>query len=350
MFLSLAGLVLFSCIVVEPSAPAPAPPAAPQVASVATLPSSFEKRQATDRFGRTITFYLRAPLDGTGDLPIVLFVGGSGAQSVWQQIKDKAVLSYGASVLAGEARGKARLMMVEKPGVEFLGAGERPGSAMGASAEFRTEHTLERWAEANRAALDAALKLPGIDASRILVCGHSEGGLVACRVAALEPRVTNVASAAGGGASQLFDLMLLARSGEFCQGGTGEECVQNLLNGWRDVLQDPQSADKLWLGHPYRRWSSFLASSPMEELDQTKAKIYIAQGTADRAVSVSSFDVLYAHLLSRGRDVTGKRIEGADHSFNRKNDDGSQVDGWTELWKDVIAWYVAKDAQQPAPG
>ena len=44
-----------------------------------------------------------------------------------------------------------------------------------ASAEFLTEHTLPRWAEANCAALRAAWTLPNVDAKRTLAAGHSEG-------------------------------------------------------------------------------------------------------------------------------------------------------------------------------
>lgn len=339
----LAAIVSAALLHAEPQAVAPVAPATP-VAAV-SIPKSFERHETTDRFGRTITYYIRAPLNETDRLPLVVFIGGSGAQSVWQTVKETAALSYGASSVAGAARGRARLVMVERPGVEFLGAGERPGSALGASQQFREEHTLERWAEANRAAIDDALKLPGVDPSRVLVAGHSEGGLVACRVAAMEPRVTNVCSAAGGGVTQLFDLMVLARSGEFCNGSAGPECEQNLINGWREVLKDPESADKMWLGHANRRWSSFLASSPLEELAKTRARVYLAQGGADRAVAPASCDALYAQLLSRGRDVTANRVEGADHSFARTDGSGNRDDGWNELWADVVAWYLGARAE-----
>lgn len=321
-------------------------PAAPQSTSgePIAVPVSFERHETTDRLGRTITYYIRASLNETDRLPLVVYIGGSGAQSVWQRVNDTAALNYGASSVARAAKGKARLIVVERPGVEFLSSADHPGSAEGSSKEFRTEHTLDRWAEANRAALEAALKLPGVDPGRVLVAGHSEGGLVACRVAALDPSVTDVCMAAGGGVTQLFDLMVLAKAGEFCGGAPGAECEQNLIDGWREVLKDPQSADKMWLGHSNRRWSSFLASSPIEELAKTKARVYLAQGSADRAVAPASCDALYAQLLSRGRDVTANRVEGADHSFGRTDESGRRIDGWNDLWGEVIAWYLDKSA------
>ena len=46
-----------------------------------------------------------------------------------------------------------------------------------------------------------------MDAARTLVIGHSEGGIVAAYVAAKLPKVTHVASLAGGGPTQLFDFV-----------------------------------------------------------------------------------------------------------------------------------------------
>ncbi|HKS26770.1 MAG TPA: alpha/beta hydrolase [Pyrinomonadaceae bacterium] len=104
-------------------------------------------------------------------------------------------------------------MVVEKPGVKYL---SQPSGGCKDSKEFNVEHTLVRWAEAVEASIRAARKLPRLSTDRTLVAGHSEGGLVACRVARDLPQiVTHVATLAGSGLSQLFDLVLLARKGEF---------------------------------------------------------------------------------------------------------------------------------------
>ncbi|MBS0188343.1 MAG: alpha/beta fold hydrolase [Planctomycetes bacterium] len=333
MFWSIVALIASLVFAIAPEA-APEKPESPPM-----LPKTFERHETKDRFGRTITYYIRAPLSETDKLPLVLYIGGSGAQSAWTRVQDRVVLNYGASVIAAAAKGKGRFVIVERPGVEFLGTVDQPGSAIGASETFCKEHTLDRWAEANRAAISDALSLPGVDPTRLLVSGHSEGGLVACRVAASEPRVTHVASAAGGGVTQLFDLLMLARAGEFCGGASGDDCAKTLLAGWEDVRKDPDSAEKFWLGHPYRRWSSFLASSPMEELAKTKARVYLAQGGKDRAVSPDSFHALHAQLVSRGRDVKADFVADADHSFARTDAGGERVEGWPALWGAILTWY-----------
>src|SRR5262249_51416272 len=174
------------------------------------------------------------------------------------------------------------------------------------------EHTLPRWAEANAAALRAVWALLAVDATRTLVVGHSEGGLVAARVAAELPRVTHVASLAGGGPTQLFDFVAnAARPRPDDKPGDASRRVQDVFDAWAKVQKDPESISQFWLGHPYRRWSSFLTHSVAEELLRAKARVYVAAGTRDAVIPVAAHDMLVAELRARGRDVTAARLEGA---------------------------------------
>lgn len=302
----------------------------------------------TDSLGRTITLYVSdppAPAESGAappDLPIALFVQGSGCQSCFLDREGRIVVGNGIGPIFRDFRDSCRLVFVEKPGVAYLDQPSRPGGVDGASREFLEEHTLDRWATAILASLNAALRLPGVDPSRVLVFGHSEGGLVACRVAAMSDRVTHVANLAGGGTTQLYDLIALARRGEFYQHVSQDDPearVAALLRDWDQVLADPMSVDKQFLGHPNRRWSTFLASSPMEELHDTDARVFLAQGTADTAVAVESFDALYAWLAAHGRDVTARRINGADHSFSTPEEQPGA--GWTGVMLAVRDWFIA---------
>src|SRR5207245_2206122 len=87
------------------------------------------------------------------------------------------------NLLKSAAKGRIRVMVVEKPGVAFGAVPKKPGSAEEGSAEFRREHTLPRWVEAVNAALRATHRQEEVDWTRTLVVGHSEGGIVAAHVA-----------------------------------------------------------------------------------------------------------------------------------------------------------------------
>ncbi len=333
------------------------PPAKFQpVADHTPLPRSpWVRHFTTDELGRVIVFYVSEaavePAEpGAPKLPVIVYVQGSGSQSIFTRVERDgtiiAAASGGQGSVAQFAKGRAMVVIAEKPGVTFMERPERPGGAEGASKEFREEHTLERWCMAVRAAMKASLTLPRADATRVMVEGHSEGGLVACKVAADNPGVTHVATLAGGGATQLFDLIELARSGVMCgsKQRSGDECVQWLLAQWDEVLKNPDSADEMFLGHPNRRWTTFLATSPAEELKRTRAKVFIGQGTEDKAVLPMSADVLYATLRAMGRDVTYSRVPG-DHAFMSPTPgDEKNVDpaGWDQMHSRVVEWFLTE--------
>jgi len=287
----------------------------------ANLGIPFQRYTTQDALGRTITFYLSVQ---PGDrpqvkLPVALLIPGSGCQSLFKKQGERVAGGY-QNLLWVEAKGRARVLVVEKPGVKYLDAPQQPGSAEGASEEFLREHTLPRWAEANIAALRATWTLPDVDATRTLVVGHSEGSLVAARVAAELPGITHVASLAGGGPTQLFDLAAsLGQPRPDDQPGDAAKRMQKVYDEWTKVQADPDSISRYWLGHPYRRWSSFLKHSVTAELMRTKAQIYLAHGTLDANVPVAAYDVLVAELRAHGRTVTAERLEGADHSFRTKD-------------------------------
>ncbi len=313
------------------------------VAQPADLGIPYSRYQTTDAFGREITFYVHSAPAGTpadAKLPVVLWIEGSGCQSLFSKAGERVAAGY-QELLQRAAEGKVRVVAVEKPGVKFLDSPPRPGSAQGASEEFLREHALPRWAEANVAALRAAWMLPDIDSSRTLVVGHSEGGIVAARVAAELPQVTHVASLSGDGPTQLFSLAELdARPRAGDKPGDAEARRDAVYAEWKKIEADPDSITKFWRGHPYRRWSSFLHSSTLSELLRSKARIYVAQGTDDAATSVEAFDVLRAELAAHHRDVTAERIEGADHGFRTADMPAGSPEGMRALFRRVIAWFL----------
>lgn len=298
----------------------------------------YTRYHTLDRFHRRIAFYVSGDQDEP--LPIVVSILGSGAYSNFIQ-RDGRVLD--AHRIDREVfDGKAHLLIVEKPGVAYLEDHPDRGLATQGTPEFRREHTLERWSEAVSAALRAARRLPLADAGRCLVIGHSEGGIVAARVAADNDLVTHVASLAGGGPPLLFDFLELARAGGlgmYYKDLTPDPKLQvaRLLADVAEIQSDPDNPDKFYLGHPYRKWSSFWRSSTLEELLKTKARIFVAQGAEDmKGKRVAGFDVLLATLLGHGGDVTARLVEGADHGFGIADQSGR--DGWKEMFEEIRNW------------
>jgi pimeloyl-ACP methyl ester carboxylesterase len=291
--------------------------------------------QVVDSLGRTVQFYL-SEAESRRQLPLVVFVQGSGASSLFRDAGNGRVAgTMGHSTVQDVFAEVARVLLVEKPGVTYL---DSPRSVEEAPTAFHREHTLERWAVALRAAIGNACSREGIACEAgLLVIGHSEGGVAAARVAATESAVTHTALLAGEGPTQLYSLLRLARTGDFFarHGASAADREAYLLRQWQSILQDPDATDRFFFGHPYRRWSSFLATSPASELQRSRSRVFIAQGTADRAVTPESADVLFSTLAARGRDVCYSRVEGADHSFALPS-----ANGWEDVLGQVKAWFL----------
>jgi pimeloyl-ACP methyl ester carboxylesterase len=204
---------------------------------------------------------------------------------------------------------------------------------------FLMEHTLPRWVEALGAALTRAQSLPGIEQSRLLVVGHSEGGVVAARLAAERCDVSHVALLSSSGPTQLFDLAEEALAP--LHPGEGpearEERVQQVFETFERIRADPDSVSKFAWGHPYRRWSSFLATSTLDELLRSRARIFLVHGSQDRIVPVAAHDVLRGELVRHGRSVVARRIEGADHGYRMANGPGTEA--MESVMQSIIEWF-----------
>jgi len=294
-----------------------------------------------DDLGRDVVAYVSEPASGGKAVPLAVYVQGSGCGSHFARQGDRWVPRNGHMGLLEAAQGRFRVLIVEKPGVIPGDDPTTPAESAGRP-EFRREHTLERWTEALLAAIRSARTLPGVDRSRLLVVGHSEGGLVASRLARMLPEVTHVAVLAGGGPSQLADLTALVRRGRFLGNVSADPDAREaaLQTAWQDILAHPDDPNRLFLGYAYPRWASFLASSPVEELSEVRwARVMVAQGLADDAVEPFTADVLTASLRVQGIDVTEVLVPHADHSFALSGTPGR--DGWREVLGQVTDWALS---------
>lgn len=294
----------------------------------------YDVYRGRDALGRELRVYLSESAR-TAQLPLVVYVQGSGASSHFVRHGDAVRGATGHNSIADAFAGRAHVLLVEKPGVEPFDDGRAP------SARFREEHTLERWCTALTAAIRGARELPHVAQDRLLVIGHSEGGLVAAKLAADLPEVTHVALLAGGGGVQLFDLVLLARRGIFFRHVSDTDAAareEYLMSEWAKVMAEPDRADRLFFGHSYRRWSTFHRTSPARELRQTSAAIFIAQGGRDDAVTRESFDLLRAELHATGRAHEARLVPGADHSFHVAEAEGADRDGWGAILRAIRDW------------
>ena len=184
----------------------------------------------------------------------------------------------------------------------------------------------------------------------VLLFGASEGGDVAARVAAEDARVTHlILLGSGGGISQADELRLFVKRQP---GYLGVGSEAELDTAFERIRGEPAGLRE-WLGHPYRRWSSYLWSRPADDLARTRAQVLALHGSADTNVPVESARALVAPPngaaaraqssaarpgsgpgITRGR-LTYLEYPGVDHRF-RQRGSGKSVFPCAEI--DVIGW------------
>ena len=296
--------------------------------------AGFEIYDLPQKDGPTIHCYLSK---GKEELPLIVNVNGSGCSSAFTKTGDR--ISGGITQwLAMMNRGKAHVLVIEKPGVRLFDSDDDVSKA---SRTFLEKYTLEYITQSHAKAIRAIQSLPQVSKDRLLVFGISDGGQIVAELSAMMPEVTHVAALAGGGPTQIFDFVhFVAQPQEGDKPGDAQARVAGLYKRWSAIQQAPESIEKFWSGHPYRRWASFAKASSIDALLKTNAKIYVAHGTEDQSVPIVSFDVLVSSLRAKGKTLVAERLDGLSHNFQTEDEKANnQYDNMDQLLKRIFQWW-----------
>lgn len=267
-----------------------------------------ERREVVDELGRKVTYYIAPPKQSPA--PVMLMIQGSGCDKVIN-IQGNNAFSTLFNLVPFARDGQFSVVAVEKP---FSGsnAGSPGGTAVSCTPEFNEDFTAERWLIALQAVLADARRASWVDSRRTLLFGFSEGAVMASLLAARDPAITDVISVSGSGTTQVFDFV--ARAYRLCFDASA--CLSEVERNVDAINANPQSATEFAWGHPYKRWTSFFRVDPGEELLRSKARIYMAFGTADDSVAPLSAELAIAKLRLARRDVTVRRVANGGHTLS----------------------------------
>ncbi len=291
---------------------------------------------ANHQNGDTGTCYL-SEYDSKMKLPLLVFIQGSGNNSLFGiDANQRIVPRYGHISWNEAVKGRAKLLIIEKPGVRYL-------DTAAVNLKFDQQFSLTTWSNTIQQALQIIIQSELIDTSRILVAGHSEGGLVAAVVVKNnKTRISHVGILAGEGPSQLYSLYKFADQGVYFNTAhlsSSPIRIDSLVSTWKNIMKEPNSITNKFWGFTYLRWSSFLSTSVSEQLQDYSGHIFIIQGDADQHVYPESAVILYATLMSKNKSVQLEMVPGADHSFKEVNAPPG-VDGWIKSIHKVLNWFI----------
>lgn len=265
-----------------------APPGAPYEAIPVRVPSPA---------GHTLAGTLTLPRGASRAHPVgaIVTITGSGPEA-----RDEAlpgVEGYRPFRQIADSLGRRGIAVLR---MDDRGYGESTGKHKGAtSADF---------ADDIRAGLAYLRTRPEIDAKRLGLLGHSEGGLIAPLVALHEPELRGIVLMAGpskGGREILqYQFRNLVEHNPALTGAKKDSALATI-----DARIDSLGASDPWM-------KFFLDYDPLATARQVKTPVLILNGGTDQQVTPDQVSVLAAAFREAGnKDVTTRVFPNLDHLF-----------------------------------
>ena len=173
--------------------------------------------------------------------------------------------------------------------------------------------------EDGAAALKMLAATPGVDPKRIFLLGHSEGAMVAPRMAQDAGGVHGLVLMAPG--VRPLDAMLIDQMayGARLMGRTDEEIADQtkLMKEKFDAIRDPKRIDPPSLmGAPASYWREVLSLDVARSVRETKIPVLVLQGDKDVQVRKDlDFDALAKAVGTDGGRVTYRSFPDLNHLF-----------------------------------
>jgi alpha-beta hydrolase superfamily lysophospholipase len=264
---------------------------------------------------------------------VAITISGSGGQDRDSRISivpDYAPFREFADTLA--RRGVATLRFDDR------GVGESGGI------ETMRTATSESFADDVRSIVAWLRKRPDVDTSRIMLIGHSEGGIIAPMVAASDDGIHGIALLAGPSYNGKR-IMLHQNESSMKTNGVSRERRDSILATLPTRL-DSLGRTNSWIGF-------FMQHEPLTVIRRVKQPVLIMQGMTDQQVTPEQADSIAATLHASGNhNVTLRKFESANHLF--LDDASGEPANYGKLKKvnvrkDVLGaladWVVAQSAK-----
>jgi alpha-beta hydrolase superfamily lysophospholipase len=255
--------------------------------------------------GHTLAGTLTTPRSASGRLPAIITISGSGAQErdgAIPGIEGYRIFRQLADTLG--ARGIAVLRLDDR--------------GVGASTGNHGTATSRDFADDVRAAVAWLRSRDDIDADRIALVGHSEGGIIAPMVAASDARLAGIVVLAG-----------TAYPGSRIVAFQQRDAIAQMMPGATAAARDSAFRDAQVQSANIARSSAwlreFLEYDPLPTARRVTQPVLILHGERDQQVTVEQADTLATAMRAAGNNrVTVHRLRNTNHLFQR---DSSGVPG-----------------------
>lgn len=282
-------------------------------------------------------------VNGSGGLPLCLYI----------KAKDRStILNTFNLTVPDKTKEDYHYIILDKPGTPFCDTVSAAENLLGlemesimrnykVSDEYKQRLSLEWRVEATKKVISHMLKNNYWDKSKIVAYGFSEGGQVVPTLAVRDKRVTHVVSVVGAGLNQYFDGVagwrIKAAKGELTH-KQAQDSINSYLEKIKEIYQNPEETNKQFAGHSYKRWASFGATIPFEELRKLRIPIYMLVGTGDDNSPVLGLDYVLLDFIRLGKtNLQYETCVGCDHWLNLTTENES-VNYFDEYLEKILLW------------
>ena len=275
---------------------------------------------------------------GNGPFPAVVLVHGSGPQDRDEAIGPnkpfldiaRTLAAQGIAVLRYDKRTKARPQ-------DFAGGN------FGVDDETTNDAVI---------AVDALRKTDGIDPKRIFVLGHSQGGMLAPRIAAVSGHVAGLILMAAPSRPLLDILIEQNRRLAALNDGKIDDAERAAINAIIEqvrITRDPKTAatSPTVMGQPAGYWRSIEAVDAVSEAQQVRLPMLLLQGARDIQVVDADWQN-WRDAFADDPEATFKLYPKLNHLGIAGEGEGSLTEYQTpghvdaHLMADVVGWIKAQ--------
>ena len=271
-------------------------------------------------------------------VPIVIFVHGSGPADMDESVGVQKPFKDIAAGLG--SKGIATLRYVKR-------------TVLYANEFSKSFTTKEEVTDDALAMIAFAKNIPEVDPQQIYIFGHSLGGMLAPRIATLNPDLKGIILAAAP-AKKLQDISIEQNNYFYSLGKdttkAGKEGLAKAikeLNFAKTITAKSLPADSIVLGLPAAYWADLNDMNQVELAKKLKIRTFIIQGGNDFQVGVQDFN-LWVGALKGKNNVDTKLYPMLSHLFSFSSEKGN-VNQYQEplhvdqpVIDDLVSWILEK--------
>ncbi len=253
--------------------------------------------------------------------PLLLFLGGSGLEPTFKFNNSDKQVYYTGFYRFTKYQDKYHIAFMNKAGIPLYDTVQNSNEHYKVTQFAEENNTMDWRSESASKVIDYLVKVLPVDTNNIIVVGHSQGGLVAPKVAVSNKKVKKVVMMSCNSLDHIYDRILLARQQALNNQMSYEEAqyvVDSLLKVQKAIYQSPHSTTQTFWDEPYNKWYSYSKETPLENMIKLNIPILlIASGRDVEGAYIANTDYAALEFIRKGKqNLTYKVYPNYDHIYS----------------------------------